>query len=470
VGVLVWACYRAGVLTGKTEIEGTMSEETGTGVPRERFGTRFGFVLAAAGSAVGLGNMWRFPYQTAENGGAAFVVLYLFMTFLLGVPIMTAEFVVGRRARRSPIAALRALAGRRWVPLGVLFVVTPLLILSYFSVIAGWTLHYALDALLSGFSPVPVERYAELSAGLPAVGSHLVLMALTVAVVMGGVRKGIERTALVLMPLLFLLLLGLAAWAATLDNAAAGYAFYLKPSLASLTDPTVIRQAASQAFLSLSVGMGVMITYASYLPRRESLGEKAILVSLADFSVAFVGGLVVFPVIFALGFTDEVGESTVGALFISLPGAFLEMGAAGRVVGFSFFLALTVAGLTSSVSLLEVPVAALMDAFALGRKPAVLAAGTLATALGLVPAFSQEALGRIDQVAGTLFVVAGALGIPLFVGWAMKDPMSELLEGASPFFRRVALATLLTIRFLVPPCVAVILYLSVRETMAFLFP
>ena len=154
---------------------------------RELFGTRIGFVLAAAGSAIGLGNMWRFPYQTAEGGGAAFVVLYLSMTLVLGVPLMIAEFIVGRRARRSPIGALRALVGRRWVPLGVLFVVTPLLILSYFSVVAGWTLRYALDAL-GGFSSSPAARYAEISTGAPAIVFHLLLMALTIAIVMMGVR------------------------------------------------------------------------------------------------------------------------------------------------------------------------------------------------------------------------------------------------------------------------------------------
>ncbi len=318
---------------------------------REFFRTRLGFVLAAAGSAVGLGNMWRFPYQAAEGGGAAFVVLYLAMTFVLGVPLMIAEFIAGRRTRRSPIGALRAVAGRRWLPLGVLFVITPLLILSYFSVIAGWTLRYALDALF-GFSPQPAKRYAEIATGAPAILYHLVLMAITVGVVATGVRQGIERMALVLMPTLFLLLAGLAVWASTLAGSRQGYAFFLRPSASSLLDPAVIQQAASQAFLSLSVGMGVMITYGSYLRRRENVGAQAVVVCLSDFSVAFVGGLVVFPVIFALGFSEQISASTMGALFISIPGAFLEMGAAGQLVGFVFFLALAVAGLTSSVSLL----------------------------------------------------------------------------------------------------------------------
>ncbi len=435
---------------------------------RELFRSRLGFVLAAAGSAIGLGNMWRFPYQTAEGGGAAFVVLYLAMTFVLGVPLMIAELIAGRRTRRSPIGALRAAAGRGWLPVGVLFVITPLLILSYFSVIAGWTLRYALDALL-GFDPQPAERYAEIATGAPAILYHLVLMAMTIGIVMTGVRKGIERMALVLMPILFLLLAGLAAWASTLAGSAPGYSFYLRPSLDSLLDPAVIQQAASQAFLSLSVGMGVMITYGSYLSRRENVGAQAVVVCLADFSVAFVGGLVVFPVIFALGFSEQISASTMGALFISIPGAFLEMGAVGQLVGFAFFLALAVAGLTSSVSLLEVAVSSLIDELDLGRKRAALGAGLIAAAIGLVPAVSQDALGVIDQVAGNLLVVAGALGMALVVGWAMKDPLPELRLGASPFFRRVAPGAIFTIRYLVPPLTAWILWLSLRQTAAVLF-
>lgn len=435
---------------------------------RELFATRFGFVLAAAGSAIGLGNMWRFPYQTAEGGGAAFVVLYLFMTFLLGIPMMTAELVVGRHTRRSPMGALRALGGRGWVPLGVLFVATPLLILSYFSVVAGWTLRYALDGLLVGFSITPAERYAEISSGAPAVHYHLVMMVLTVAIVMGGIRKGIERTALLLMPILILLLIGLAIWAATLGGSTEGYVFYLKPSLGSLLNPAVIQQAASQAFLSLSVGMGIMITYASYLPRREDIAQKAVIISLSDFSIAFIAGLVVFPLIFALGFSEQVGASTMGALFISLPGAFVKMGVAGRVVGSAFFVALVLAALTSSVSLLEVSVASLMDELGLSRKRAAALAGLAAGALGLLPALSQNALGLIDQVAGELFVVAGALGMSLFVGWKMKDPTSELVAGASPLFRRIAPSIIFTIRYLVPPVTALILWFSIQKTAALL--
>jgi NSS family neurotransmitter:Na+ symporter len=427
---------------------------------REVFGSRVGFVLAAAGSAVGLGNMWRFPYQAAEGGGAAFVVLYILMTFLIGVPIMTSEFIIGRSTKRSPIGAFRFIGGRRWVPVGYLVVFAPFLILVYFSVISGWTLRYAIDAI-TGFSVEPAARFAEVSSGTPPVIYHLVLMAITVAVVMRGVRAGIERAAMILMPVLLVLIIALVGWAATLPGSEQGYEFYLSPSLGDLLDPVVIKQAAAQAFLSLSVGMGVMITYASYLDRGNDLSQEAITISMLDFSVAFLGGLIVFPVIFALGLSEQLGESTIGALFISIPAAFAEMGTVGQIVGFVFFSTLLVAALTSSFSLLEVVVASLMDELKLNRKRSALIAGTVAAVAGILPASSQSALGFMDKLAGEIFVVAGALGSVLLAGWVLKDPLNELVKGASGFFARTAPGLMFVIRYLVPAFVAIVLWSSV---------
>jgi NSS family neurotransmitter:Na+ symporter len=291
-------------------------------------------------------------------------------------------------------------------------------------------------------------------------------MAVTTAVVMHGIRKGIERASLVLMPVLLILLIGLVAWAATLPGSEQGYNFYLKPSIAALADPTVIKQAAAQAFLSLSVGMGVMITYASYLDHSHDLSQEAVTVSMFDFSVAFLGGLVVFPVIFALGLSGEVGASTIGALFISIPAAFGEMGIVGQVVGFIFFAALLVAGLTSSFSLLEVVVASLMDELKLSRRKSTLIAGAVAAAAGIVPASSQSVLGMMDKVASEIFVVAGALGSLLLAGWALKDPLSELRTGASSFFARIVPGLIFAIRYLAPAFVAIVLWFTVRDAIA----
>ena len=429
---------------------------------REFFTTRPGFILAAAGSAVGLGNMWRFSYQAAEGGGAAFVILYVLLTFLIGMPIMVSEFAIGRTTRRSPIGAYRAIGGKVWAPVGFLAVLAPLIILSYFSVISGWTLRYAVDGLV-GFSSDFAGRFTEISSGRSAVFYHLILMAVTIAIVLGGVRKGIQRASLILMPMLLLLLIGLVAWAATLPDSATGYTFYLKPSIDALLDPTVIRQAATQAFLSLSVGMGVMITYASYLDKTHDLSQEAVAVSALDFSVAFIGGLVVFPVIFAFGLSGQISESTVGTLFISLPAAFFELGVVGQFVGAIFFVALLVAALTSAISLLEVVVASLMDELKWSRRTSALTAGTIAALTGVVPALSQEALGLMDKVASEVIVVAGALGSLLLAGWMLKDPVGNIRAGASSLFRRIVPGLLIAIRYLAPAFVAIVLWYGIKD-------
>jgi len=427
-----------------------------------------GFVMAAVGSAVGLGNMWRFPYAASEGGGAAFVLAYVFMVFLIGVPIILAEFAMGRRSRRSAIGAVRAMGGRLWTPLGVLFVITSLMVLAFISVITGWVIRYALDGLLFGFSATPGERYADVSTGGLAIVYHLIAVGATVGIVTFGVRRGIERASLILMPILFVLLIGLAVWAATLPNAAAGYRFYLSPSFADVLDPVVLQGAASQAFLSLSVGMGIMITYSSYVSRDQNLGREAVIIALSDFSVAFVAGLVVFPVVFALGLSEEVGESTLGVLFISLPSAFARMEGVGRAVGSAFFITLIVAALTSAVSLLEVVASVGIDQLGMTRRRATLIAGALAAALGLGPALSQSWLGIMDQLAAELFTVLGVLGVAVLVGWAMKNPEGELLEGASPTFARLARVPIFLVRWVAPVVLGLIAWIAVRETIAVL--
>ncbi len=434
--------------------------------PRERFGTRLGFVLAAVGSAVGLGNMWRFPYQTAEGGGAAFVAAYVLMVFLIGVPMMLAEFALGRRAGSSALGAVRRIGGKLWTPLGLLFLLTSVTILAYLSVITGWAIRFAVEAAAFGFAADAGRRYAEISTGPAAVAFHAISMGITVGIVAFGVRRGIERASVVLMPTLFVLLLGLAVWAAGLPGAGQGYRFYLSPSLGEVLDPVVLQGAAAQAFYSLSVGMGIMITYASYLSREENLAREATVIALADFSVAFVAGLVVFPIVFALGLSDQIGGSTMGVLFISLPSAFAQMETAGRVVGFTFFAALVVAAITSAVSLLEVVSATLIDQAGMARRRATIAAGACAGLLGVIPALSLGALGIMDQVAAELFTVVGVLGIALLVGWVMKDPEEELRAGASPGVARFIRGPIRLVRYAAPLLLAWIAWVALRQTIA----
>jgi len=440
---------------------------TAVSAGREAFATRAGFILAAAGSAVGLGNMWRFSYQASEGGGAAFVVLYVAMTLLLGIPLMLAEFGAGRRGQSAPVGSLRRLAGVRWGRVGYLFVAAGLLILAYYSVIAGWTVRYALEAALRGFEGSASEHFGAVAAGGDAVAFHVGFMAVTVLVVVGGVKGGIERASLLLMPLLFLIVVGLALWAATLPGAGAGYSVYLMPELGEILNPAVWRAAVAQAFFSLSLGMGGMLTFASYLRRDQDLPESATVVAFTDFCVAFIAGLVVFPVIFSLGLQGAVGESTVGALFIALPGAFEAMGAVGRVVGVFFFVALALGALTSAISLLEVVTATVIEEMGLSRRKAALATGALITLLGILPAMDTDTLGLMDKIAGELLLVVGALAISLLAGWRIRDQIREELQtGAGPFWRRQVPRILAMLRWLVPPVVAVVLYFSLRETLA----
>jgi neurotransmitter:Na+ symporter, NSS family len=402
------------------------------------------------------------------GGGAAFLFLYILMIALIGIPLMLCELTVGRRTHLSPIGALRTAGGKAWVPLGVLFVVTGFLILSYYSVIAGWVLRYAAEGAFVGFPADPGAHFGALSEGVPAIIWHLIFMALTIGIVMVGIQKGIERAALILMPTLFLIILGLAVWAFTLEGARDGYAFYLMPEVSELRDPTVIRQAMAQAFFSLSLGMGAMLTFASYLSRDRDLNSEAVTISFADFSVAFVAGLVVFPVIFALGLQDQVTESTVGALFISLPGAFEAMGTMGRIVGLFFFLALAVGAITSAISLLEVVTSSVIDELRLPRKQVAVGMGALIALFGLFSATSIDFLGLADAVAGDFFLVLGALAMSLFVGWFMtKDvPLEELRKGAGPTFAKFVPAVLVLIRFVLPPVIAFVLFYAARDTWA----
>jgi len=432
--------------------------------PREQWSSRTGFLLAAIGSAVGLGNMWRFSYLTAENGGAAFVVLYLGITLLVGLPVLLAELVVGRGSQESPIRALVHYGGARWRPLGVVFVTAGFLILAYYGVIAGWTLRYAATALFVGFDADVADRFSDIAQGGDAFGCHVLFMLATIAIVAGGVAAGIERTALILMPALFVLVCGLALYAATLDGGEAGYAYYLSTDFHKILSIDVLKDAAGQAFFSLSLGMGAILTFGSYLGRDNHLPNESLVIASADVGIAFLAGLVVFPLIFALGLSDKVSGSTVGALFITLPQAFAEMGGVGRVVGTLFFAALVVGALTSAISLLEVVTASAIDTLGWSRRRAAWLTGAAITLLGIPAAWSLDVLGVMDEVANNLFLLGGGLALAFFVGWVMPDPIGAVrvgAEGVRWFFLWRAL-----LRFAVPAVLLFVLYRAVPDTLA----
>jgi len=429
----------------------------GAAPTRELWGSRAGFILAAVGSAVGLGNMWRFPYATAEGGGAAFVLLYIIFTFAVGVPVLLAEMSIGRSTRLSPIGALRASGGRTWSFVGWVFVAAGLLILSYYAVIAGWVIRYMLEGLISGFPADAAAYFGQATSGVQPVIYHLVFMVLTITIVMGGVEKGIERASLIMMPTLFVVVLGLAVWAFTLPGSGEGYAYYLTPSLDEMMQLDTLAAAAGQAFFSLSLGMGAMLTFASYLGRKENLPREGVTIALSDFGVAFLAGLLVFPIIFALGLQDSVSDSTVGALFISLPNGFLEMGALGRWIGSLFFIALFVGALTSAISLLEVVTSSMIDEFRMPRKRAAITAGGVITVLGILPAMNINVLGAMDAIASEVLLPLGGLALAVFVGWKLKDPTAEIRQGMSPGMEKWLGPWLAVLRYLVPIALVVVL-------------
>jgi len=431
---------------------------------RELWNTRVGFVLAAVGSAVGLGNMWRFPYYVAEHGGAAFVALYILLTFLIGIPLLLAEFTVGRRTHLSPIGALRKVGGARWAPMGYMFVLAGFLILAFYSVIAGWVTRYAFGVIFTGFPDDPGAHFTAISSGFDAIGFHLLFMTVTIAIVMGGVEKGIERASLVMMPVLLVLIAGLAIWAATLVGSGEGYRFYLAPNIEEIFSLDTFSAAVSQAAFSLSLGMGAMLTFASYLSRQESLPREGTVIAFSDFGIAFAAGLVVFPVIAALGLQDAVGESTVGALFIALPGAFAAMGdVVGRIVGSIFFLALLIGAVTSAISLLEVVTSSVIDELGWPRKKAAISMGVIIAIAGLWPAMSLDALGAYDELTGKVMLPLGALGMALVVGWVMHKPIDELAIGSTPRMRGFFTAWLWMLRVVAPVLLALVLWQTVPE-------
>ncbi|HEX6309107.1 MAG TPA: sodium-dependent transporter [Longimicrobiales bacterium] len=434
---------------------------------REMWGSRFGFLMAAIGSAVGLGNMWRFPYSTAEHGGAAFVLLYLMITFLVGIPVMIAEFGIGRTTRLSPIGALRKAGGSAWVPAGYLFVAAGFLILAYYAVIAGWVSRYAIEAILTPWPTDAGAYFTDVSGSFAAILYHLGFMTLTILIVAGGVKSGIERMSSIAMPILAVILVGIAAWATTLTGAEEGYSYYLTPRFEELLSLDTLAAAASQAFFSLSLGMGAMLTFASYLPRASNLPRESTIISLADFSVAFTAGLVVFPVIFALGLQGAVSDSTVGALFIAIPGAFAAMGPVGRIVGILFFVALFIGAITSAIALLEVVVSSVIDEWKFDRRKASIVAGIIIALVGILPASDINILGAMDAIASEVFLPLGGLLISLLVGWGPAGRNIEVYaEGASPAVRAVMSGWLWTLRVAVPPLLVVVLYRTIPAGVA----
>jgi NSS family neurotransmitter:Na+ symporter len=398
---------------------------------RESWTGRVGFVLAAVGSAVGLGNIWRFPWMTAENGGSAFLVVYLGIVLAVGVPGLLAEFVLGRRSRKSPVGALRDLSGsRNWGHVGLVSVLAGLVLLSFYSVVGGWILRYLVASPTGAYFDAPGAYFESIAYGPSAVAAHVAFLALTAGVVYGGVRDGIERATTVMMPVVLLVLVGMAAWASGLTGAADAYAFYLSFDLASIQANAldVALAAAGQALFTLSVGAGTMITYASYVGEDRSLPADATMVAVLNTAVGVLAGLVVLPLLFSTSGVD-VATSGPGALFVGVATAFATL-PAGELLAAGFFAIVALAALSSSISMLEIVVAYLVDEREFARDRATVGVAAIILLTGTASAFSPELFGLLAGPVVDVVLTTGLLAFVVFTAWVLgPDAVDEFALG-----------------------------------------
>ena len=411
---------------------------------RGQWSSRIGFVLAAAGSAVGLGNIWKFPFITGMYGGAAFVLFYLISIVLIGLPVMLIEFTIGRRTQLNPVGAFRKLAPKGpYFLIGSMGVIVGFIILSYYSVVAGWTVSYMFKAMAGGFkgfsSPeVAGKAFAVFSSNpIWPVLSHAVFMVLCIIVVSGGIKGGIERGNRILMPTLFIIILLLIVRGVTLEGSQEGLKFLFKPDFSKLTTDAML-VAMGHAFFTLSLGMGAMLTYGSYLSRNEDLIKSAFWIAFADTAVALLAGVAIFSAVFAMGFEPDAGP---GLVFHVLPAIFAVM-PGGFLVGIFFFLLLLIAALTSGISLLEVVTAYFIDQRGWSRRRATMVFGFAIFLLGIPSALSFGILGNIkifgmilfdffDYLSFKYMMPLGGFFMVLFTifRWKPKNFLDELRKG-----------------------------------------
>ena len=438
---------------------------------RDSFASSFGVLVAMAGSAVGLGNLWRFPYLVGTNGGAAFIIIYLAIVFLLALPIMYAEFVVGRRAQSNVYGAFKKLApGSKWGIIGVMAIICCILIVSFYSVVGGWTIDYLVKAVMGEFSSGS-EGFDGLFA--QTVSSNyrpllfmLLFVGTSATVLLAGVKDGIEKYSKVLMPLLFVMVIIIAVRSVTLPGSGAGLDFLFKPDFSKVTASTVL-DALGQAFFSLSVGFGIIFTYASYVNRDENLIKMSAQTATADTLFAIIAGIAIMPAVFAFGISPSQGP---GLVFVTLPYVFAQL-PLGSVLAAIFFFVLFVAALTSAISLLEVAVAYVLEEFKIGRRAAVISVVAIVLFLGTFCSLSQGLLGDVkilgnnifdlfDKTTANILIPLGALLIVLFAGWRMKreDFMDEITSGGKHRINPVYLKVVIfSVRYLAPIIIAVIM-------------
>lgn len=453
---------------------------------REHWSGPVGFVLAAVGSAVGLGNVWKFPYITGVNGGGAFVLVYLGCIAMVGLPLLIAEMSIGRRSEKEPVGAFSSLAraergGKLWGVFGWLAVVTAFLLLSFYSVVGGWTFAYVVKSISGEFTAEAAGttgKIFETFVGDPVQATiyHAVFMAACIGVVLGGVARGIERAARVLMPAFAVLLIVLLGYSLTLDGAGEALSFMFYPDFSKLT-PAAVLEALGHSFFTLSLGMGVMIVYGSYLSKQDSIFKSGLAVSIADTLIALAAGVTIFGIVFTAG--KEPG-SGAGLVFITLPALFADL-PLGSLWAAIFFLLLGFAALTSGMSILEVAVAYFVDERGMSRRTATLTFGGIISALGLLSVLSFSTLSdvypmtvghgdemknltifdSIDYLISNWALTLGGLGVALYAGWGVSkeqlwDELKDDALGKAGFA-----GWLLVTRFVAPVAVVLVLLHSI---------
>jgi len=430
---------------------------------RGGFSSKFGFIAAAAGSAIGLGNIWQFPYVTGQNGGAAFLLLYVGWILFIGLPIMIGEIAIGRKTRSNPYGAYKLLGGKSWALVGLFGILCGIMILSFYNVVSGWAFGYFISVAFgnllqepdySGFFGEYVHNFGD------NLFFSLAFMLITAFIVYQGVQKGIEGAAKLLMPALFFLLISLVIYGLTLPNAIEGVKFYLLPDFNLITGASVY-SALGQAFFSLSLGMGALITYGSYVGKDDNIISSAGLVTITDTSVSFLAGLMIFPLVFSTGQSPSEGP---GLVFVALPAVFESMGPfLGKFIGGSFFLLLCFAALTSTISLLEVPVSYLVDEKRWSRGKAVMVMAAVVFGVGIpsmlgfgavdmLTSFAQyEAASKsfMDVVQDVFYVIGlplGGLLMSIFIArrWKIEN-MSEEVSKGNPNYKGSLLEKFITI-------------------------
>ena len=413
---------------------------------RESFGSRFGALVAMAGSAVGLGNLWRFPYLVGENGGAAFIIVYILLSFMICLPIFVSEFVIGRRSQKNAYAAFRDLSGGSWWRwIGLFTIIVPLIVLSYYSVIGGWSIEYMLKACSFSFTGNDSQSamstmFADfVSAPWAPLICQTTFLLVTTLIVVVGIKDGIERFSKVMMPLLFVIVLAIAIYSLTLPGASKGVDYLFNPDFSKITGKACAA-ALGQAFFSLSLGFGTILTYASYVDKKENIMFQSTATAVSDLMFALIAGVAIMPAVFAFGLNPQSGP---GLVFETLPFVFGQM-PAGGFIAILFFVALLVAALTSSISMLEVAVAFLVEEKGLSRVVSCVILFVVCWVVGAVCSLSFGPLADVkffgrsifdffDNLSSNILMTLGSLMTVLFVGWRLKrtDIYEEFTNGGT---------------------------------------